>query len=34
MDNGAMIAMAGWLNKNKQTKNYSSIIANANLRIK
>ncbi len=34
MDNGAMIAMAGWLNRNKQTKNYSSITANANLRIK
>jgi len=34
MDNGTMIAMAGWHNRNKATKKYSSITANANLRIK
>jgi N6-L-threonylcarbamoyladenine synthase len=32
-DNGVMIAMAGYFNKNKITKNYNKIIANANLRI-
>jgi len=34
MDNGAMIAMAGYNNRDKATKKYSSITANANLRIK
>jgi N6-L-threonylcarbamoyladenine synthase len=34
MDNGAMIAMAGFNNRNKASKKYSSITANANLRIK
>ena len=33
MDNGAMIAMAGYYNKNKITKNYDKIKANANLRL-
>jgi N6-L-threonylcarbamoyladenine synthase len=32
-DNGAMIAMTGYYNKNKATKNYNRIKANANLRI-
>lgn len=32
-DNGAMIAITGYLNKQKATKNYSKIKANANLRI-
>ena len=34
MDNGTMIAMAGYLHRNKATKNFSKPIANANLRIK
>jgi N6-L-threonylcarbamoyladenine synthase len=34
MDNGAMIAMSGWHNRHKATKNYSKLTANANLRIK
>ncbi|MFH1129670.1 MAG: tRNA (adenosine(37)-N6)-threonylcarbamoyltransferase complex transferase subunit TsaD [Patescibacteria group bacterium] len=33
MDNGTMIAMAGYYNRNKATKKYSSIIANTNLRL-
>ena len=33
VDNGAMIAMAGYLNQNKSTKNYNKIKADANLRI-
>lgn len=32
-DNGAMIAMAGYLNKEKATKKYGKVRANANLRI-
>jgi len=32
-DNGAMIAMAGYYNKNKATKNYNRIKADANLRL-
>jgi len=32
-DNGAMIAMAGYYNKNKAIKNYNRIKADANLRI-
>jgi N6-L-threonylcarbamoyladenine synthase len=32
-DNGAMIAMAGYFNRNKATKKYGNIEANANLRI-
>ena len=32
-DNGAMIAMTGYYNKNKATENYNRIKANANLRI-
>lgn len=34
MDNGAMIAMAGYFNRAEATKNFSKPIANANLRIK
>jgi len=34
MDNGTMIAMAGYNNRNKASKKYSSITANANLRLK
>jgi len=33
VDNGAMIAMAGYFNQNKATKNYNKIKANANLRL-
>ncbi len=32
-DNGAMIAMAGYFNKEKATKNYNKIRADANLRL-
>lgn len=32
-DNGAMIAMTGFFNQNKTSKNYNKIKANANLRI-
>jgi len=33
MDNGTMIAMAGFFNQKEATKNYSKILANSNLRL-